>query len=63
MEVCNISILNPNVVYEAGFRTSFNKPIEFIKDDAVDKIPFDTSGTKHETYRKSLKIDEAKEYI
>jgi len=63
MVVCDISIYNPNVFFEAGIRTAVNKPIAYIKDDYIKKIPFDTSGIKHETYRKSLLIDEAKEDI
>jgi len=61
--VCDISILNPNVFYESGIRTELNKPIAYIKDDAIEKIPFDTSGLNHETYRKSLKVDHVKEDI
>jgi hypothetical protein len=63
MAVCDISILNPNVFYEAGIRTALNKPIAYIKDDAIDTIPFDTSEINHETYRKSLKIHNAEEDI
>ena len=63
MTVCDISILNPNVFYEAGIRTAIDKPIAYIKDDAIKDIPFDTSLIKHETYRKSLKVNHVKEDI
>ena len=66
MSVCDISILNPNVFYEAGIRTALNKPIAYIKDDNIKDIPFDTSGINHETYRKSLSayhVDDDKEKL
>jgi len=63
MVVCDISILNPNVFYEAGIRTALNKPIAYIKDDTTVTIPFDTSGINHETYRNSLKVNYVKEDI
>jgi hypothetical protein len=63
MVVCDISILNPNVFYEAGIRTALNKPIAYIKDENIIKIPFDTSGIKHETYYSSLKVYNAENDI
>jgi len=31
--LCDISLLNPNVFFELGIRTSLNKPVCIIKDD------------------------------
>lgn len=55
MVLCDISILNPNVFYEAGIRTALNKPIAFVKDEKISDIPFDTSNINHETYQSSLR--------
>lgn len=53
MAVCDISGLNPNVMFELGMRISFRKPVIVIADD-LTKIPFDTNVIEHQIYPKSL---------
>lgn len=48
--LCDISCLNPNVFFELGIRTALNKPVAYIKDNALKKIPFDTTIINHHTY-------------
>jgi len=52
--LCDISVLNPNVFFELGIRTSLNKPVCIIKDDLTEKVPFDTSIINNHTYLSAL---------
>jgi hypothetical protein len=54
MVLCDISTLNPNVFFEFGMRTSFNKPICVVKDELVTKIPFDTAILNCQDYDSSI---------
>lgn len=49
--LCDTSILNPNVFFEFGVRTSLNKPICIVKDDKTKRIPFDLTIINHHTYK------------
>lgn len=52
--LCDMSVLNPNVFFELGIRTSLNKPVCMIKDDLTEKVPFDTAIINNHTYFSAL---------
>lgn len=52
--LCDMSILNPNVFFELGIRTSLNKPVCIIKDDVTNNIPFDIAIINNHTYLSAL---------
>ena len=52
--LCDMSILNPNVFFEFGIRTSLDKPVALVIDDKTETIPFDTSIINFHTYNSSL---------
>lgn len=52
--LCDMSILNPNVFFEFGIRTSLNKPVALVVDDKTENIPFDTSIINFHRYGSSL---------
>lgn len=52
--LCDMSVLNPNVFFELGIRTSLNKPVCIIKDDLTEKVPFDTLIINNHTYLSAL---------
>lgn len=54
MVLCDMSILNANVFFELGVRTSLNKPVTLIVDDKTPKIPFDVGTINRETYKSAL---------
>lgn len=51
--ICDVSCLNPNVMFELGLRLAFDKPTVIIKDDDT-KFSFDISVIEHLTYPRSL---------
>jgi len=51
--VCDISGLNPNVMFELGLRLAFKKPVVITVDDET-KIPFDTNVIEHLIYNRGL---------
>lgn len=53
--LCDMSILNPNVFFELGIRTSLNKPVVLVSDDLTKDIPFDTLPIKHHKYSSALR--------
>lgn len=53
--VCDVSGLNPNVMFELGMRITFKKPVIIVTDD-VQRIPFDTSVIEHLPYPRDLHI-------
>lgn len=53
--LCDMSILNPNVFFELGIRTSLNKPVVLVSDDLTKDIPFDTLPIKHHKYSRALR--------
>lgn len=61
--LCDISTLNPNVFFELGVRSALNKPLCLVKDEFIKKIPFDTTGINHHTYKSSLPSWEIQEEI
>jgi hypothetical protein len=54
--LCDMSCLNPNVLFELGVRTALNKPVCLIKDDKTQRVPFDTTIINHLTYKSSLDV-------
>lgn len=56
MAICDLSSRNPNVLYEAGLRQAFNKPLTFIKDLTTPRI-FDIQNFRDVEYDASLRID------
>lgn len=54
MVLCDMSILNANVFFELGVRTSLNKPVALIVDDKTPKIPFDLSNVNRHEYKSAL---------
>lgn len=60
--VCDISGLNPNVMFELGLRLAFKKPVVIVVDDET-KIPFDTNVIEHLIYRRSLHFQKTELFI
>lgn len=52
--LCDLSGLNPNVLFELGIRTSLDRPVILVKDDLTERIPFDLSAINTLTYDSSL---------
>ena len=52
--LCDMSCLNPNVFFELGVRTALNKPVCLVKDEMVDRLPFDTGIINCYEYKKDL---------
>ena len=48
--LCDMSIVNPNVFFELGVRTALNRPVCLVKDDATERVPFDTGIINFHTY-------------
>jgi hypothetical protein len=55
--VCDVSGLNPNVMFELGMRLTFDKATVIIKDE-VTSYPFDTSVIEYVRYRRDLRYSE-----
>jgi hypothetical protein len=51
--VCDISSLNPNVLFELGFRQALNRPTVIIKDGDTKNI-FDLASMSYIEYQKDL---------
>jgi len=60
--VCDVSGLNPNVMFELGMRITFKKPVIIITDD-IGSIPFDTRVIEHVSYPAGLHIHETNFFI
>ncbi|MGD9676522.1 MAG: hypothetical protein AB7V19_07555 [Candidatus Bipolaricaulia bacterium] len=52
--LCDVSCLNPNVLFELGIRTALNKPVCIVKDDQTKTLPFDTGIVNHQEYEGSI---------
>ncbi|MCZ7403875.1 MAG: restriction endonuclease [Candidatus Methanoperedens sp.] len=52
--LCDMSILNPNVFFELGIRTSLNKPVCIIRDDLTENVPFDVKMINNHEYSSAL---------
>ncbi|WP_052027679.1 hypothetical protein [Sphingobium sp. ba1] len=60
--VCDVSGLNPNVMFELGMRITFKQPVVIITDD-YDTIPFDTRVIEHLGYPQDLHIHHTTDFI
>lgn len=60
--VCDVSGVNPNVMFELGMRITFNKPVIAITDD-FDDLPFDTKIIEHIKYPRDLHIHQTNKFI
>lgn len=60
--VCDISGLNPNVMFELGLRLAFKKPVVIVVDDET-KIPFDTNVIEHIIYNRGLHFQKTEAFI
>ncbi|MCG3181209.1 MAG: hypothetical protein BIFFINMI_03584 [Phycisphaerae bacterium] len=63
MVLCDSSILNPNVFFEMGVRTSLDKPMCHVADKHIEKLPFDTNIVNHHPYDPDLSVWIVKEEI
>ena len=52
--LCDLSGLNPNVLFELGIRTSLDRPVILVKDNLTEQIPFDLNAINTLTYDGSL---------
>jgi hypothetical protein len=53
--VCDVSTVNPNVMFELGMRLAFDKPTIIVKDDKTS-YSFDTSLIEHIGYPRDLRF-------
>lgn len=60
--VCDISDLNPNVMFELGLRLSSKKPTIVVREDGA-KIPFDIADFSVLAYPKDLSILRMEQFI
>ena len=52
--LCDMSCLNPNVFFEFGIRTALNKPLCLVKDELVERVPFDADIINYDVYDSRL---------
>jgi hypothetical protein len=62
MVICDLSGINPNVLYELGIRQAFNLPVTLIKDSRTPKV-FDIQGLRYIEYDESLRIDKIEDAV
>jgi hypothetical protein len=60
MAVCDLSALNPNVLFELGMRQAFDKPVALIEEVGTPKI-FDINPLRIARYRRERLYDEVVE--
>ncbi|HAP2754476.1 TPA: hypothetical protein ITP45_004649 [Escherichia coli] len=59
--VCDVSGMNPNVMFELGMRLAFDKPVVIIKDE-LTRFSFDISTIEHLVYPKSLRYQSIQQF-
>lgn len=59
--ICDVSSLNPNVLFELGMRLAFDKQVIIVKDEVTDYI-FDTNIIFHINYDSNLNYIAIKEF-
>lgn len=59
--VCDVSGMNPNVMFELGMRLAFDKPVVIIKDTDT-RFSFDINTIEHLEYPKSLRYQTIQEF-
>jgi hypothetical protein len=52
--LCDMSLANANVFFELGIRTALNRPVVLVRDEHLQKVPFDTALINHHSYSSSL---------
>lgn len=62
MVICDLSAINPNVLYELGIRQAFNLPVTLIKDSRTSRV-FDIQGLRYIEYDESLRIDKIEDAV
>src|SRR4028118_979534 len=62
MVICDLSGINPNVLYELGIRQAFNLPVTLIKDSKTSRV-FDIQGLRYIEYDESLRIDKIEDAV
>ncbi|MGN1420509.1 MAG: hypothetical protein ACI4XC_03205 [Eubacterium sp.] len=60
MAICDLSTLNPNVLFELGIRQAFDKPTVLVQEENTPSI-FDIAPLKYFEYRNSLHYKEVLE--
>ncbi len=60
--ICDVSGLNPNVMFELGMRLTFKKPTIIVTDD-LSSLPFDTRIIEHLSYPRDLRFHRIEEFI
>ncbi len=60
--ICDVSCLNPNVMFELGIRITFKKPVIIVADHNT-KLPFDTSVIEHQFYPADLHYHQIENFI
>lgn len=59
--ICDVSGMNPNVMFELGMRLAFDKPVVIIKDE-VTRFSFDISTIEHLVYPRSLRYQNIQDF-
>lgn len=59
--ICDVSSLNPNVLFELGMRLAFDKQVIIVKDEKTDYM-FDTNIIFHTNYDSNLNYIAIKEF-
>jgi hypothetical protein len=59
--ICDVSGMNPNVMFELGMRLAFDKPVVIIKDE-VTRFSFDISTIEHLVYPRSLRYQSIQDF-
>lgn len=62
MVVCDVSGLNPNVMFELGMRLTFRKPVVIVADDTT-RLPFDTNVIETMSYPADLHFSKIEQFI
>jgi hypothetical protein len=60
--VCDISGLNPNVMFELGMRLTFRKPVVIIADETT-RLPFDTNVIDTLSYPSDLHFSKIEQFM
>jgi hypothetical protein len=61
MVVCDVSCLNPNVMFELGVRLTFDQPTVIVKDFDTP-FKFDTGVIEHVQYRRDLRYQDIADF-
>ncbi|WP_270996141.1 hypothetical protein [Listeria seeligeri] len=59
--ICDVSNLNPNVMFELGVRIMFDKPVIIIKD-SITNFVFDVNPIEHIIYNRTLQYSDIRSF-